>query len=111
MVKTTPKLQVTWTLTLELNEAEAQALDAIVGYGDDEFLKVFYQHMGKAYLAPYEDGFRSLSKAIREQLQPQLYTLKEQRKALAEGLIKSAGREPTAGNRQAVEMLLGRRPV
>jgi len=53
------------TITLELNEVEAAALDALVGYGVEEFLRVFYEHMGRAYLQPYESGLRSLFDSVR----------------------------------------------
>lgn len=52
----TVKLEVTITLT----EEEAGALDALFGYSCDAFLKTFYTEMGRAYLEPYESGFRSL---------------------------------------------------
>ena len=52
----TIKLEV----TLKLDEGEARALEALMGYGVDIFLKVFYEHIGKHYLSPYEDGLRRL---------------------------------------------------
>ncbi len=52
-------------VTIELTEAEAGALDALAGYGVDSFLQVFYTHMGKAYLQPYEAGLRSLFEYVR----------------------------------------------
>ena len=51
--------------SLILSEEEILALDALVGYGDDAFLNVFYTHMGRAYLGPYEHGLRSFFQAIR----------------------------------------------
>ena len=53
-----PTLQL--HVTISLSEQEAGALDALIGYGIEPFLKVFYEHMGKAYLHPYEPGLRSL---------------------------------------------------
>jgi hypothetical protein len=52
-------------VTLVLSEAEAKALDAVVGYGAASFLKVFYQHLGKAYLEPHERGLKSLFESVR----------------------------------------------
>ena len=63
---------INFTLQLTLSEEEARALEAIVRYEDKEFLKTFYEKMGKAYLQPHEKGFHSLTKNIREQLRPQL---------------------------------------
>lgn len=50
--------------TIELSEVEMRALEALIGYGVQPFLDVFYQHMGKHYLRPHEAGIRSLFKAI-----------------------------------------------
>lgn len=52
-------------ITLRLSEAEAAALDAIVGYGVDPFLKVFYEQLGKSYLQDHEAGLRSLFESVR----------------------------------------------
>jgi hypothetical protein len=56
---------VTLNVTLRLTEPEAAALDALAGYGADEFLKVFYAHLGESYLRPYEGGLRSLFTSVR----------------------------------------------
>jgi hypothetical protein len=40
------KLKASFTMT----ESELRAFDALVGYGADGFIKVFYEHMGRAYL-------------------------------------------------------------
>ncbi len=55
-------------LTISITEVEARAFDALVGYGTDAFLKVFYEKLGKAYLEPHEDGLRSLFKCFRKEL-------------------------------------------
>jgi hypothetical protein len=52
-------------VTLILSESEAKALDALVGYGAQNFLDVFYAHLGKAYLQPHERGLRSLFESVR----------------------------------------------
>lgn len=49
---------------LTLDEKEICALDALVGYGIDPFLKVFYEKMGRAYLEPHEAGLRSLFETV-----------------------------------------------
>ncbi len=54
--KATVGLQVTISLT----EQEAGALDALFGYDIEAFLRTFYAKMGRSYLQPYEQGFRSL---------------------------------------------------
>lgn len=55
-------------VTFVVNEAEARALDALVGYGDDAFVKVFYEKLGQAYMAPNEAGLRSFFKSIRSEM-------------------------------------------
>lgn len=52
-------------ITLRLSESEAAALDAIVGYGAQPFLDVFYKYLGGAYLKPHESGLRSLFESVR----------------------------------------------
>lgn len=66
MAKLKQQPLVNVTATLEVNEAELRALDALVGYGDDAFLKLFYQHLGTVYMKPHEEGLRSLFAGIRE---------------------------------------------
>ncbi len=60
------RAELTARVVMELTEAEAGALDALVGYGVEPFLKAFYKEMGEAYLKPYEKGLRSLFQSIRE---------------------------------------------
>lgn len=57
-----PKVEV--TATMLFSEVELRALDALVGYGVDPFLKVFYEKMGKHYMQPHEAGLRSLFESI-----------------------------------------------
>jgi hypothetical protein len=54
-----------FTITLQLNEAEARALEALTGYGTHEFLSSFYANMGKHYLQPYEAGLVSLFETVK----------------------------------------------
>jgi hypothetical protein len=61
-----PRVEV--TAALRLTESELRALDALVGYGADAFIKVFYEHMGKHYMQPHEGGLRSLFEMVREQV-------------------------------------------
>lgn len=65
MAKIGCRPQVNATITLHLSEAEAGALDALAGYGTDQFLEVFYAKLGKSYLEPYEAGLRSLFDSVR----------------------------------------------
>jgi hypothetical protein len=58
------ELKASFTMT----EPELRAFDALVGYGADGFIKVFYEHMGRAYLEKHEGGLRTLFESMREQL-------------------------------------------
>lgn len=68
-----------------------RALEALAGYGSDGFLKVFYQHMGRAYLEPHEVGLRSLFETIRTELPPILCRADSAKKAfmLLDPVIRS----------------------
>lgn len=79
MSKIQTKLEV--TITLELTEGEAGALDAICGYGPDEFLKWFERNMGKHYIAPYREHIKTLFAKARV-LQSQVKKAQEVRKHL-----------------------------
>lgn len=65
-IKSTSKLDV--QIILSLTEQEARALEAIVGYGTEAFLKCFYQHLGEHYLKPHEDGVKTLFETIKLEL-------------------------------------------
>jgi hypothetical protein len=76
--------RVTMSLTFTVSEEEARALDALVGYGADSFLKVFYQHLGESYMKPHERGLRSLFKSIRESVPSYLRRADKAREAFEE---------------------------
>jgi hypothetical protein len=79
--KTTAKVE--FTIHLTLTEEEAAALDAIIGYGIQPFLDVFYKHMGEAYLKPFDKGCRSLF-SHRQQLTFALSNIKKGKSAISE---------------------------
>jgi hypothetical protein len=51
--------------TIEFNESELRALEAMTGYGIKAFLEVFYSKLGKAYMQPHEKGLRSLFDTVK----------------------------------------------
>lgn len=55
-------------ITIQLSESEARALDAMAGYGDDQFVKAFYEKLGKAYMHDHEGGLRSFLTSMRSEL-------------------------------------------
>ncbi|MCW3151914.1 hypothetical protein N8H69_05165 [Achromobacter spanius] len=77
--------------TIELSEVEMRALEALIGYGVQPFLDVFYQHMGKHYLRPHEAGIRSLFKTIGSDIPDVLRRADAARQAFAldEPVIRS----------------------
>lgn len=81
-----PSVEVTVTTTLVLTEAELGALDALVGYGADPFLKVFYEHMGKHYMAPYEHGLRALFANVKARSGTILSAAEKAREAFSENV-------------------------
>ena len=91
MAKIKPKVRIEYSVELILNENEARALDALIGYGFDsfdKFLKEFYENMGKHYMEPHADGLRSLFKEITEQVLPQIGQIDAQREAIKEAFAK-----------------------
>ena len=69
----------------EINAIEAKALDALAGYGDDAFIKAFYELLGKAYMEAHESGLREFLKTIRNVVNPALHRLSEAKKCLKGG--------------------------
>jgi hypothetical protein len=66
MAEIAAKPTVTLKIVIALTESEARALDALVGYGDDAFVKAFYERLGEGYMKDHEGGLRSLFKSVRE---------------------------------------------
>lgn len=65
---------------IKLTEGEARALDALAGYGSNQFLKVFYEHLGKHYMQPYEKDLISLFESIRREIPPHISRIDKTRK-------------------------------
>lgn len=57
-------VKVEATAVLELDEDEIAAIDALIGYGIDPFLKHFYEKLGQSYLQPHEAGLRSFFEGV-----------------------------------------------
>ena len=88
-MKSKPSSRVTFTVTVQLDEDEARALDAMGSYGADNFLEVFYKHIGRHYLSPHEAGVRSLFKHVRGEIGSELYKIDSARKAIEEATAKT----------------------
>ena len=84
MAKICGRPAVVLTATVEMTKHELCALEALAGYGTDTFLKIFYKHLGKAYLEPHEQGLRSLFESVRQDF-PRLKSLSEDAEAVFAG--------------------------
>lgn len=84
MAKIVHGAKVEMTLTFTVNESEARALDALTGYSDEAFLRVFYEHLGTHYMKPHETGLLSLFASIRESIPAYLRRADNARKAFKE---------------------------
>lgn len=87
-IKSTFNARLEFSSTITLNESEIRALDALVGYGDDGFLKLFYEKLGRAYMKPHEDGLRSFMATVRREVLPCLSQINEARRDLNEAARK-----------------------
>lgn len=83
-------LDASLTVTLELTETEVRALDGIFGYSVEQFLKVFYERMGRAYVEKHEAGVRSLHRTVRAAVAGPLSEVEAARTAMKRAL---AGRK------------------
>ncbi|WP_378952256.1 hypothetical protein [Mesorhizobium sp. ANAO-SY3R2] len=83
---------LTFGASITLNETEVRALEALVGYGDDAFLKVFKEQLGAAYIRDHESGLRSFFKTVRGEVLPALSDIDQARKDLERAAIKRAER-------------------
>lgn len=84
MAKAVSKPVLSVSITFEVNEEEARALDALAGYGDNAFIKMFYDNLGKDYMQPYEVGLRSFLKTVGAAVSPALHEIDRARKFLKE---------------------------
>ncbi len=82
MSKITTRSELVFKVTVTLNEGEVRALDAMVGYGIEPFLKVFYEKLGRHYMQPYEANLRELFKRIKSDVCPEIHHIDEVRKKL-----------------------------
>jgi hypothetical protein len=80
--------EVGFTVTLKLTEQEARALTVLPSYGTKQFIKMFYENMGRHYLQPHEQGIISLFSKIEKELPQHLRKFDEVRKILNENFKK-----------------------
>lgn len=80
-------VRLEYSAKLVLTERELRALDGILGYDVNHFLKVFYERMGKAYVQPHEEGVRTLHKRVRYLVTNQIAQIDKARRALRDAGI------------------------
>lgn len=68
--------------TFHCTEIELRALDALVGYGVESFIKVFYEKLGRHYMEPHEKGLREFFKTIENNVPGTLRRVDQARKLL-----------------------------
>lgn len=72
------------TVTLELSEQEAAALNEMTKYGIAAFLKGYKKCLGSHYIRPHEKGLTSLFETIDKSLPKELLKLIRYKKAICE---------------------------
>lgn len=76
------RLSVNFEAVLHLTEPEVRAMDALVGYGFEPFIKVFYEKLGQSYMRDHEGGLRTFFESIEKQIRPELHRIDEVQKVL-----------------------------
>jgi hypothetical protein len=79
MAKVESRVTMSFETTITLTEDECGALDALVGYGDEAFLKAFGEKLGEAYMRRHTDGLKSFFRAVRNHVVPALATMQKTR--------------------------------
>lgn len=97
------------SVTLELTETEARALEALGGYGEDAFIEHFYEHLGKTYMADHVTALRSFLSGTKK-LKALLDRTDEARKG---GCVsqKVQGREMSTGFQSASQLAESEREI
>lgn len=80
------RLSANFEAVCHLTEPEIRALDALVGYGFEPFIKVFYEKLGQAYMREHESGLRTLFESIEKQVRPELVRMDQIKAILTEKL-------------------------
>lgn len=88
MAQVIHRATIEFSSVLTITEGEMRALDALVGYGDDAFLKAFQEKLGEAYLRDHEGGLRSFFAAVRDQVLPALHDIDTARRDLNAAIRK-----------------------
>ena len=86
MAKPSIKSSLTFNavISIELTEAEADALNEMTKYGIKSFLDGYEKQLGSHYIRPHREGLASLFKTIDESLPRELKLLRDYKEAISE---------------------------
>lgn len=56
------------SVTFTVSEEEARALVELTGYGEEQFIKAFYEKLGKSYMQKHEQGLRKFIRTVKTRL-------------------------------------------
>lgn len=88
MAIVTNRVSLTFTSTITLTEVEMRALEALVCYGDEAFIKAFKENLGSCYIENHTDGLISFFDTVRKQVLPAVHQVDKSRKLLIQELNK-----------------------
>ncbi len=63
-MKSSVESSISAKVYMTLTEEEARALLGITAYGSDQFIKYFFEHLGKFSLEDHTEGLKSLFESI-----------------------------------------------
>lgn len=87
--------------TLEISEAEARFLDALVGYGAQELIAAVKKHLGTSYIERHDEAGVQFCESLRESLPAILKNFDDARAVFhhtPKGVLAGGG-APNAGGR------------
>lgn len=73
-------VEVHFKTKITISECAGRALDALVGYGDDAFLKHFKEKLGESYIRDHEEGLKEFFAQVRAEVLPRIHLVEELRK-------------------------------
>jgi hypothetical protein len=80
---TLQNLKLNFELTLTITEDELRALDGLVGYGYDAFIKKFKSELGSHYIQDHEKGLKNFFETIRTSAPSFIKSLDDIKKLIA----------------------------
>lgn len=85
MAQAMGKPVVTVNVAFEIDEGEARALYALSAYGDDAFIRAFYERLGKTLMQDHEQDLRRFLNTIRDVVGPAITQVDKARELVKGG--------------------------